>query len=99
MAQCDLGITEADFLLPETGTVVLRSSASKPRAVSLLPPTHLVIASPQAFRPDLQQVFAEAKKDPYLVFISGASRTGDIEMVSTLGVHGPKNLYVWLMEP
>ncbi len=97
LAQCDLGITEADFLLPETGTVVLRSSREKPRAVSLLPPTHLVIATPQAFRADLQQVFDEAKHDPYLVFVTGASRTSDIELVSTLGVHGPRYLYVWLV--
>lgn len=98
LAQCDLGVTEADFLLPETGTVVLRSSAQKPRAVSLLPITHLVLASPHALRPDMHQVFNETKNDPYLVFITGASRTGDIEMIATLGVHGPKNLYVWLIQ-
>ncbi len=97
LAQCDLGVTEADFLLAETGTVVLRSSREKPRAVSLLPPAHLVIASPQAFRPDLQQVFDEAKHDPYLVFVTGASRTSDIELVSTLGVHGPRYFHVWLV--
>ncbi|MFN8414553.1 MAG: LUD domain-containing protein, partial [Anaerolineales bacterium] len=43
IAQCDLGITEADFLLPETGTLVLRSSSEKPRAVSLVPRIHLAI--------------------------------------------------------
>ncbi len=98
LAECDLGITEADFLLPETGTVALRCSAKKPRAVSLLPVTHLVVASPEAIRPDLHQVFAEASRDPYLVLITGASRTADIEMTPTLGVHGPKYLYVWIVE-
>ncbi len=98
LAECDLGITEADFLLPETGTVALRSSAKKPRAVSLLPITHLVVASPEAIRPDLHQVFAEASRDPYLVLITGASRTADIEMTPTLGVHGPKYLYVWIID-
>ena len=43
MAKCDLGVTEADFLLPETGTLVLKSAAEKPRAVSLLPRIHLAI--------------------------------------------------------
>jgi L-lactate dehydrogenase complex protein LldG len=97
MAQCDLGITEADFLLPETGTLVLRSSAEKPRAVSLLPRIHLAIVRPNMLRADMHQVFAEAKNHHYLVFITGPSRTADIELTVTLGVHGPKNLYVWIM--
>jgi L-lactate dehydrogenase complex protein LldG len=97
MAQCDLGITEADFLLPETGTLVLSSSAEKPRAVSLLPRIHLAIVHPEMLRADMHQVFAEAKDHHYLVFITGPSRTADIELTVTLGVHGPKNLYVWMM--
>jgi L-lactate dehydrogenase complex protein LldG len=97
MAHCDLGITEADFLLPETGTIVLRSSANEPRGVSLLPRVHLAIVQPEMLRADLHQVFAEAKDHHYLVFITGPSRTADIELTVTLGVHGPKNLYVWMM--
>jgi L-lactate dehydrogenase complex protein LldG len=97
MALCDLGITEADFLLPETGTLVLRSSAEKPRAVSLLPRIHLAIVRPDMLRADMHQVFAEAKDHHYLVFITGPSRTADIELTVTLGVHGPKNLYTWMM--
>ena len=98
MALCDLGITEADYLLPETGTLVLRSSAEKPRAVSLLPRIHLAIVRSEMLCPDLHQVFAEAKDSPYLVFITGPSRTADIELTVTLGVHGPKNLFVWMLE-
>jgi L-lactate dehydrogenase complex protein LldG len=97
MAQCDLGITEADFLLPETGTLVLKSSHEKPRAVSLLPHIHLAIVRPEMLRADMHQVFAEAKDSNYLVFITGPSRTADIELTVTLGVHGPKNLYVWMI--
>ena len=98
MALCDLGITEADYLLPETGTLVLRSSAEKPRAVSLLPRVHLAIVRPEMLRADMHQVFAEAKDNYYLVFITGPSRTADIELTVTLGVHGPKSLYVWMIE-
>jgi len=98
IAQCDLGITEADYLLPETGTLVLRSSAEKPRAVSLLPRVHLAIVRPEMLRADMHQVFAEAKDGNYLVFITGPSRTADIELTVTLGVHGPKNLYAWMMD-
>jgi len=98
MALCDLGITEADYLLPETGTLVLHSSPEKPRAVSLLPRVHLAIVRPEMLRADMHQVFAEAKDSHYLVFITGPSRTADIELTVTLGVHGPKNLYVWMMK-
>ena len=98
LALCDLGITEADFILPETGTLVLRSSMEGPRAVSLLPRIHLAIVRPELLRADMHQVFAEAKNQHYLVFITGPSRTADIELTVTLGVHGPKNLYVWMVE-
>lgn len=96
MAACDLGVTEADYLLPETGTLVLKSSAEQPRAVSLLPRIHLAIVHPDMFRADMQQVFADAKDHHYLVFITGPSRTADIELHVTLGVHGPRNLVVWM---
>ncbi len=97
IAQCDLGITEADYLLAETGTLVLSASAEKPRAVSLVPRVHLAIVRPEMLREDMHQVFAEAKDGHYLVFITGPSRTADIELTVTLGVHGPKNLYVWML--
>jgi L-lactate dehydrogenase complex protein LldG len=96
MSKCDLGITEADFILPETGTIALYSSAEKPRAVSLLPRVHLAIVTTSVLRADMHQVFAEAKDSNYLVFITGPSRTADIELTVTLGVHGPKSLYVWM---
>lgn len=97
MALCDLGITEADYILPETGTLVLRSSAEQPRAVSLLPGIHLAVVRPEMLRADMHQVFAEANDSHYLVFITGPSRTADIELTVTLGVHGPKSLYVWII--
>jgi len=98
MALCDLGITEAAYLLPETGTLVLKSSVEQPRAVSLLPRTHLAIVCLEMLRADMHQVFAEAKDSNYLVFITGPSRTADIELTVTLGVHGPKQLFVWLLD-
>lgn len=98
MALCDLGITGADYLLSETGTIVLRSSVETPRTVSLLPRIHLALVRPDMLRPDMHQVFAEAKGSNYLVFITGPSRTADIELTTTLGVHGPKELIVWMLE-
>ncbi len=98
MARSDLGITEADYALPETGTLGLLSSAAQPRGVSLLPRVHLALVRASTLRADLHQVFEEAKSKGYLVFITGPSRTADIELTLTLGVHGPRALYVWVVE-
>ncbi len=98
LAQADLGITEADFILPETGTVGLLSSPDKPRSVSLLPRVHLVLAARQALCADLHDVFAQAKSHNYLVLITGPSRTADIEMVLTIGVHGPQSYHLWILD-
>jgi len=98
LAQCDLGVTEADFAIPDSGTLGLLSGPEKPRAVSLLPAVHLALLTPAALRPDLHQVFAEAQHHGYLILITGPSRTADIELTLTLGVHGPRELYVWMLE-
>ncbi len=95
VAECELGITGADFALPETGTLGLRSSIEQPRTVSLLPRVHLSLIQSACLRADLHQVFDEAKHDDYFVFVTGPSRTADIELTVTVGVHGPKTLYVW----
>jgi L-lactate dehydrogenase complex protein LldG len=97
LAECDLGVTEADFALPETGTIGLLSSAERPRGVSLMPRVHLALVDPPAFRADLHQVLAEARDAPYLVLVTGPSRTADIELTVTLGVHGPQQLHVWVL--
>lgn len=98
VAECDLGITGADFAFPETGTLVLRSSPEKPRVVSLLPRIHLAIITPNILRADLTPAFAELKGEGYWVFVTGPSRTADIELTVTIGVHGPKALHVWILE-
>jgi L-lactate dehydrogenase complex protein LldG len=97
VAECDLGVTGADFALPETGTLVLRSSIEQPRIVSLQPRVHLAIIRPACLRADLHQVFEEVGDDGYFVFVTGPSRTSDIELTVTVGVHGPKRLSLILL--
>ncbi len=97
VAECELGVTGVDAALPETGTLLLRSSPERPRVVSLLPRVHLAIFTPAVLRADLHQAFAEAKDAGYSVLVTGPSRTADIELTLTLGVHGPKSLYAWLL--
>jgi L-lactate dehydrogenase complex protein LldG len=84
--------------LPETGTLVLRASPQQPRAVSLLPRVHLALVRPANLRADLAVVLREKRVDPYAVFVTGPSRTADIELTVTIGVHGPQVLYVWVLD-
>lgn len=98
LAACDLGVTGVDAALPETGTLLLRSSPERARLVSLLPRVHLAILRPAALRADLHQALTDVKGEGYFVLITGPSRTADIEMTLTIGVHGPKSLYVWVVE-
>jgi L-lactate dehydrogenase complex protein LldG len=97
VAACELGVTGVDAALPETGTLLLRSSPERARVVSLLPRVHLAIFTPSALRADLHQAFADAKDAGYSVLVTGPSRTADIELTLTLGVHGPKSLYAWVL--
>ncbi|MBW4497755.1 MAG: lactate utilization protein [Oscillatoria princeps RMCB-10] len=97
LAGCDLGVTGVDMALPETGTLVLRSSELQPRLVSLLPRVHLAILGAGVLHAGLHEVFGEVKNEGYCVFVTGPSRTADIELTLTIGMHGPGALYVWLL--
>lgn len=98
LADCDLGITVADAALPETGTVLLRTTQGQPDALSLLPRVSLALVAPAAFLPDLHQAFDLAKADRHFELLTGCSRTADIEKVLTLGVHGPKSYHLWICD-
>lgn len=102
-AQVDLGITFADMGLAETGTVVLWNGGGKGRVVSLLPPAYLCILSEKQIVPRLTQAAqhihqrAEEGLPACINFITGPSRTGDIEMDLAYGVHGPGKVHVILL--
>lgn len=97
---CDAGITECDALVAQTGTVVVTSRSSGGRALSVLPPHHVVLARRQQLVRDLPTAFAVVKQRyapnfPSMIsFVTGPSRTGDIERILVLGAHGPKKLTV-----
>jgi L-lactate dehydrogenase complex protein LldG len=98
LATCDLGMTVADAALPETGSVLLRTTRGQADALSLLPRVHLALVGPEAFLADLQDAFALAKGDSHFVLDTGCSRTADIEKTLTLGVHGPKSYHLWICD-
>jgi L-lactate dehydrogenase complex protein LldG len=97
---CDAGITECDALVAQTGTVVVTSRGAGGRALSVLPPHHVVLARREQLVRDLPAAFALVKQRyapnfPSMIsFVTGPSRTGDIERILVLGAHGPKKLTV-----
>lgn len=94
----DVGITTAQAAVAETGTLVLDSTCERHRLVSLVPPVHIAIVNASAIRETLSDALALLRKDkeisPAVTFITGPSRTADIELTLTIGVHGPQELYV-----
>jgi L-lactate dehydrogenase complex protein LldG len=97
---CDVGITECDALIAQTGSVLITSRSAGGRALSVLPPHHVVLARREQLLPDLPAAFELLQRryaDDYpsfISFITGPSRTGDIERILVLGAHGPKRLTI-----
>ena len=100
LEKCDAGITECDALIAQTGGVVVTSRSTGGRALSVLPPHHVVLARREQLVADLPAAFAwlQQKYAPdfpsMISFITGPSRTGDIERILVLGAHGPKKLTI-----
>jgi len=101
MEKCDVGVTECDALIAQTGSVLVTSRSAGGRALSVLPPHHVVIARREQLVADLPAAFAliqhkYAPEYPSMIsFITGPSRTGDIERILVLGAHGPKKLTIY----
>ncbi|HEY3900707.1 MAG TPA: lactate utilization protein [Chthoniobacter sp.] len=100
---CDAAITGCEALVAQTGSVCVTGASSGGRALSVLPPHHIVIAQKAQVVADLPAAFellAQKYKRGYpsfISFITGPSRTGDIERILVLGAHGPKKLTVLLL--
>jgi L-lactate dehydrogenase complex protein LldG len=98
---CDVGITECDGLVAQTGSVVLTSRSAGGRALSVLPPHHVVLARREQLVGGLPEALARLERTygghyPSMIsFVTGPSRTGDIERILVLGAHGPKRLTVF----
>jgi L-lactate dehydrogenase complex protein LldG len=103
LEQCDASITECDALVAQTGTVLVTSNTAGGRALSCLPPHHVVIARRSQLVADLPAAFAliqhkyGANYPSMISFITGPSRTGDIERILVLGAHGPKQLTIFCL--
>ena len=102
--ECDLGVTGCDCLVAQTGSIIVSTLSAGGRALSVLPPTHLVIARREQIVPDLASGMALLRKryDKHwpssLSVITGPSRTADIEKILVMGAHGPKRLALYFAD-
>ena len=97
-AAAEIGVTGCDAAIAETGSLVLLSGEGKARTASLLPPVHLAIVRETDLRGTMAEFFRERAADiagaACCTFVTGPSRTADIELTLTVGVHGPGQVIV-----
>lgn len=102
--QATAGVTGANFAIAETGTIALESTDEAVRLATTLPTRHFVLLDPKKIVTDGQAAIPhvrslhEQSPQTFLAYITGPSRTADIERVLTIGVHGPKELHILLLE-
>lgn len=102
-AEADLGVTGAAYGIALTGSLVIDSSRAGARTASLLPPIHLALLRRDAILPDPGALLRDlAARLPgglpsNLVLVTGPSKSADIELILTIGVHGPRELVVGLL--
>ena len=104
LPNCDVSITGCESLVARTGTIVMSSAQTSGRTASVYAPIHICIAYTNQLVYDLKDAL-QAAKDKYgsnfpslVTFATGPSRTADIEKTLVVGVHGPKEVYLFLVE-
>lgn len=97
-AAADVGVTGCDAAIAETGSLALVTGRGKPRSASLLPAVHVAVVSREQLRFGMGEFFRERAADlagaANCTFVTGPSRTADIELTLTVGVHGPGRVIV-----
>ena len=101
---CDAAFTTCEWLVARTGSIVMTAAGASGRTVSVYAPVHICIAYRSQLVYDIKDVLLQAKEKyagnlPSLItFATGPSRTADIEKTLVVGVHGPKEVYVFLVD-
>lgn len=103
LASCDASITLCEHLVARTGTIVLSSQQLSGRATSVYAPIHICIAYTHQLVYDISDSLHQFKKEvdhiPSMIsYATGPSRTADIEKTLVVGVHGPKEVYCFLVD-
>lgn len=100
-ATAEIGLTTAEWAIAETGSLVLAGGTGKGRSVTLLPPIHVAVVPMDRLLttvPEAIGKYSDGNVPANLCFHTGPSRTGDIEMTLSIGVHGPGEVHVVLVE-
>jgi L-lactate dehydrogenase complex protein LldG len=101
-----IGVTAADFCMADTATLVMRIRAGQARSVSLVPAIHIAVIELDQIIADLKELQILLKWDPQerkegltncMTFISGPSKTADIEATMVRGAHGPREVYIFVI--
>ena len=101
---CDVSVTSCEYLIARTGSIVMSSAQKQGRTVSVYAPVHMCIAYVDQLVYDIKEgikLLKEKYRDniPSLItFATGPSRTADIEKTLVVGVHGPKEVYLFLVD-
>jgi len=95
-----VGITEMNYALADTGSLVADQTPVEDRLASTLPVIHIAIIGTNKILADKVSLLKNISpvKSPFIAFITGPSRTADIERVLTIGVHGPKRLVILFVD-
>jgi L-lactate dehydrogenase complex protein LldG len=101
-----IGVTSADFCMADTATLVMRTRPGQARIVSLVPAIHVAVITLDQIIADLKELYALLRWDPQehqkgltncLTFISGPSKTADIEATIVHGAHGPREVHLFVI--
>ena len=104
LSNCDAAITSCELLIARTGSIIMSSAQQSGRTTSVYAPVHICIAYTKQLVYDIRdglQILKEKYQDHYpslITFATGPSRTADIEKTLVVGVHGPKEVYVFLVD-
>lgn len=104
LESCDVAITGCEYLVARTGTIVMSAAQESGRTASVYAPIHICVASVSQLVYDVGDALHHLQESysnnfPSLItFASGPSRTADIEKTLVTGVHGPKEVYCFLLE-
>ena len=97
LARCDLAIVEAHYAIAATGTLAVVATPGSPGSLTLLPPANIILVDAARILPDMAAVLSALGPGTItghrVAFITGPSRTADIEKMIVLGVHGPRRLF------
>ncbi|MDX2499995.1 MAG: LUD domain-containing protein, partial [Deltaproteobacteria bacterium] len=102
-----IGITSADYCMADTASLVMRTRPGQGRSVSLVPSIHIGVIYLEQIIWDLKELYALLSFDPdvrqegltnCMTFISGPSKTADVEATMVHGAHGPREVYVYVVD-